>query len=85
MLDAECECFSGRMSRLVNSLSGFTDLVKVEIAENEQIGNVISIIEKRLVINGHYSVEEHKELVEKEMKDREYDDDTIAIWLEYIE
>ena len=43
MQDAECKCFTGRMSRLVNCLNGFDDRIKIQISDNEQIGNIIAI------------------------------------------
>jgi hypothetical protein len=43
MQDAECKCFTGRMSRLVNCLNGFDDQIKIQISDNEQIGNIIAI------------------------------------------
>ena len=42
----ECKCFTGRISRLVNCLNGFTDLVNINIEDNQQIGNIIVIIKK---------------------------------------
>ena len=40
------ERFTGIISRLINCLNGFTDLVKVNISSNQQIGNIIIIIRK---------------------------------------
>ena len=40
MKSAECKCFTGRITRLVNCLSGFDNDVVIKIADNEQIGNV---------------------------------------------
>jgi len=48
MQESECKCFTGRISRLVNCLSGYSDKVKIQISEGEEIGNIISVImEKR--------------------------------------
>ena len=44
MLDSECKCFTGRISRLVNCLSGYSDKVVIQISENEEINNIISVI-----------------------------------------
>ena len=37
MKDGLCKCYTGRMSRLVNSLNGFCTDVEVNISSNEQI------------------------------------------------
>ena len=41
--DSECKCYVGRISRLVNCLSGFDPLVNIQISDTEQIGNIISV------------------------------------------
>ena len=85
MLDAECMCFTGRVSRLVNCLSGFDVLVEVKISDNEQIGNVIAVIRERLKFEGKYTVELHKEISLVELKELGYTEDVVGVWLEYIE
>ena len=45
MNDADCKCFTGKMSRLINCLNGYDNRVSITMAENDQIGNII-IIEK---------------------------------------
>ena len=42
MEDSDCKCFTGRISRLVNSLSGYSTKVQIEISDEEQISNIIS-------------------------------------------
>jgi hypothetical protein len=51
--------------RIINCLSGFSDLVKFEIENESQIGNIIVLIKKQLANTNDYSVEKHKELVTK--------------------
>ncbi len=41
ILDSECKCFTGRLTRLVNCMSGFDDNIKMEINDNEQMSNSI--------------------------------------------
>ena len=72
MEDSDCKCFTGRITRLVNCLNGFTDLVKINISDNQQIGNIIVIIKEKLQLDNNYSVEKHKELVIKELTNRGY-------------
>ena len=40
--DSICKCFTGRISRLVNSLNGFSPKVKVEISKNTQISTILA-------------------------------------------
>jgi len=88
IMDAECKCFTGRMNRVVNCLNGFSPLVNINIKDGEQIGNIIILIKKKLEqssnIYGSYTIEKHKIEVEKELLERNYDIETIKIWLEYI-
>jgi Leucine-rich repeat (LRR) protein len=85
MIDSLCKCFTGRMSRLINSLNGFDKLVKVEISETEQIGTIVSLIRERLESLNKYTVVEHRKETEKEMKERGYTQDKIEEWVKYIE
>ena len=41
MKESECKCFTGRITRLINCLNGFSEKVNVNISENEQISNII--------------------------------------------
>jgi pimeloyl-CoA synthetase len=85
MLDSECKCFTGRITRLVNCLNGLSDLVKINISDNQQIGNIIIIIKEQLIDNYIYTIERHKELVKNELQERGYTDNIINEWLDYIE
>ena len=81
--DAECKCFTGKISRLVNCLAGYDELVVVEIADKEQIGTVIEIVRNRLGTN--YTVEEHRRLSILELVERGYSREVIDEWVDYIE
>ena len=83
--DSDCKCFTGRISRLVNCLNGFTDLVKINIDDSQQIGNIITIIKEQLEKNNNYSIEKHKELVKKELIERKFSSEVIEVWIEFIE
>ena len=83
MQDAECKCFTGRISRLVNCLAGYDDLVVVEIADSEQIGTIVELVRSRLEEN--YTVEEHRRLVSEELTERGYSREVIDEWVKYIE
>lgn len=83
MDDTECKCFTGRMSRLVNCLGGFDKCVEIKIADNEQIGTIIGLIERQL---GHnYNVEKHRELVRERLTELGYSDEIIDNWVKFIE
>ena len=82
MQESECKCFTGRISRLVNCLSGYSDKVKIQISEGEEIGNIISVImEKR----GIKTIETLKEEVRVALKERGYEETKINEWVEYVE
>jgi Leucine-rich repeat (LRR) protein len=80
MLDGLCMCFTGRISRLVNSLSGLSEKVSIKISENEEISNIIILANKK-----YKQIEEIKDYVKKEMKERLYTDSIIEEWLSYID
>jgi hypothetical protein len=82
MQDSECKCFTGRISRLVNCLSGYSNKVRIQISETEEIGNIISIV---MANRGMKTIEILKEEVHFALKERGYDHEKIAEWLEYIE
>jgi len=85
MDDADCMCFTGRITRLVNSLNGFFPDITIEINSTEQIGNIMEIIRKRLKAENRYSVEIFKDEVSKALTERQYELSVIEEWLEYIE
>ena len=83
MSDADCKCFTGKMSRLINCLNGYDYLVVITMAENDQISNII-IIEKDKLGEG-YDIEKHKSNVKIAMEERGYSKETIEEWIGYIE
>jgi hypothetical protein len=83
--DSLCKCYTERMSRIINCLNGFSNLVKVQISESEQIGQIISIVKDLLSSKEEYTVEKHKELARTELVNRGYSNDIIEIWIAYIE
>ena len=82
MQDSECKCFTGRISRLVNCLSGYSDKVKIQITENEKINNIISVIMNKRELK---TIEMLKKEVNLALTERGYADEKIAEWLEYVE
>ena len=81
MSDALCMCFTGRITRLVNTLSGFVPEVEIKISDNEQISNLVIITKDKIV---PYNSDKHKSLLSKEMKERGYSQDIINEWVSYL-
>jgi Leucine-rich repeat (LRR) protein len=84
MSDAQCKCFTGRISRLVNCLNGFDKNIIIHISNSEQIGNIIGLIQRQLEDNGTYTVQNHQDLVRKELQERGYDNTVISEWVNAI-
>jgi hypothetical protein len=84
MADAQCKCFTGRIGRLVNCLNGFDPNIIIQISNSEQIGNIIALIQRRIVKDGTYSIRNHQDLVRKELLERGYDDTVINDWVDAI-
>ena len=82
MQESECKCFTGRISRLVNCLSGYSNKVVIQISESEEISNIISIVMSK---RGMKESDEIKEEVRMALKERGYEDTKIKEWLEYVE
>ena len=81
MSDALCMCFTGRITRLVNSLSGFVPEVEIKISDNEQISNLVIVTKDKII---PYNSDKHKTLFQKEMEERSYSQDIINEWLSYL-
>jgi hypothetical protein len=76
MKESECKCFTGRMSRLVNVLSGHYDDINITISGSERISAIILT-----TLNGREMDDELREVCRKRLKDAEIDDDDIDKWL----
>jgi len=67
MSDAHCMCFTGRISRLVNTLNGFYDDIVIRISDSEQIANIIQQTRVKLERCDEYSVDSHRLIVREMM------------------
>jgi len=85
MDDADCKCFTGKMSRLINCLNGYDSRVAITMADNDQIGNIIIIVKEKLETEGRYTTESHKDNVRIAMEERGYALEVIEEWIGYIE
>lgn len=79
------KCFTGRISKLLNVLTGNDERVIIHIADNEQIGNIVINERNKLLKNNQYTVEKHKEVVEQQLMERDYDEETIKEYVDCIE
>jgi Leucine-rich repeat (LRR) protein len=81
MKDSMNLCFTGRMSRLINVINGYNDNITIYISDNEQIGNIISIIYTKMTREGWYNEPAFKLAVINELKSRGYPNNVIDEWL----
>ena len=75
MLDSECKCFTGRLTRLVNCMNGFDDNIKIEIDNNEQMSNI-----SKILYDKYSDIEDYKRELRKEFEERGYSEEDIQIW-----
>jgi hypothetical protein len=80
MSDSMCKCFTGRISRLVNSLNGFDDRITIKISDSQEILNVIINVR-----NKYTDIAQQKTEIIKELTDRGYDMTTINEYIIYLE
>jgi hypothetical protein len=76
MLDSECKCFTGRLTRLVNCLNGFDDNIKLEISDNEQMSNISKLLYQR-----YDNIEDYQRELRKEFEERGYSEEDIQKWI----
>ena len=81
MSESICKCFTGRLSRLINTLNGFDDRVCIMISNNDAIGNIIVMT---IAKNKDKNIIEQKEICKLELLSRGYTMDIIDEWIEYI-
>ena len=86
MTDSICKCFTGRVSRLINCLNGFDDLVEIKIHSSEQIANIIQIVKEELMSKkDEYTIELHRQIVSERLTEMGYEKEVIELWIEHIE
>ncbi len=98
MNDSVCKCFTGRISRLINCLSGFDERVSIKMSDNDQIGNIITLIRKKMEdeleknetetrteTESEIDIHKFKELVKKELMERGFSSDVVKEWVDNIE
>ena len=85
MSDSVCKCFTGRISRLINSLNGFDPLVENKISDNEQIAQIIKIVESELISAKIYTIKLHRQMTTDRLSNLGYAPDVIDLWIQNIE
>ena len=85
MDDADCKCFTGQLSRLINCLNGYDSRVSITMADNDQISNIIIIEKEKLETEDLYTTESHRDNVRIAMEERGYALEVIEEWSSYIE
>jgi len=76
--DGLCMCFTGRLTRLLNTLSGFYDDIELQISDSEQITNII------MALKNKFPDEQLIDAIRKELFDRQYNEFIINEWIDYI-
>jgi len=77
ILDSECKCFTGRLTRLVNCLSGFDNNISITISNNEQMSNISRILYEKHGDN----IENYQRELRKEFEERGYSEEDINMWI----
>ena len=75
MLDSECKCFTGRLTRLVNCLNVFDENIKMEISGAEQMSAI-----SKLLYEKYPEEEDYKRELRKEFLERGYTEEDIIKW-----
>ena len=83
--DSICKCFTGRISRLVNSLNGFSPKVKVEISKNTQISTILAQASERISkIETEEEINKIKEETIKNLREHDFTEEEIEDWMSYL-
>lgn len=83
IISSKSLCFTGCVSRIVNSLSGFDDDVVVNISDREQMNSVI--VNEKNKLGDDYTVIEHKQNSIKVLTELGYDLNKIKEFTDFIE
>ena len=76
--DGLCMCFTGRLTRLLNTLVSFYNDIELQISDSEQITNII------MVLKNNFLEDQLMLVVKKELLERQYSESIINEWFDYI-
>ena len=75
-------CFTGKITHLINSLNGYSPMIKIEIPESVSINNMIILYKNSKKWD---SLETLKEAILKEAKERKFTLSLVTDYLNYLE
>jgi hypothetical protein len=78
IIDSECMCFTGRLTRLLNVLVSYYEDISIQISDSEQITNII------MTLKNKYNGEELINKAREELTNYNYSNEIINEWLSYI-
>jgi Leucine-rich repeat (LRR) protein len=76
MSDSICKCFTGRLTRLVNVLVGYSDDIEINISDSERISVIILS-----VLSGEEMTDELKDICRIKLKEVDVEESEIEKWL----
>lgn len=79
--ESEGMCFTGQLTRLVNSLVGFYSDIQINISSNDQINAKINSI---LNIYGYLTIDEQKDKIRNSLKEIDIPENVIEEWITNI-
>jgi hypothetical protein len=78
-------CFIGRITRLINSLNGYSNLIKIELNSADSVAMLVWQIKKELELVQEYNIEKHRNILINRMTEMGYDKKTIDEWSNNVE
>jgi hypothetical protein len=80
--NAEDNCLTGKIVRLINSLNGLHPAVQIRFSNHTEIGNIVNFLREK---SGHLSPEDLKILITRELRERGYEEDQISVWTDFLD
>jgi hypothetical protein len=84
IFDGVTVCFTGKITRLVNSLTGFIDNIGIGYSENEQINNAVIATLRKCERENIEDVEEIKREIKNVLNGLNVAEDRQQIWLDAV-
>jgi Leucine-rich repeat (LRR) protein len=81
--DSVGKCFTGKITRLVNALNGFSSLVHIGMSDVDFIISVIKNAKQEL--GQEYTIQKHIEIVRGRLQAEKFSEQVIQDWLDHIE
>jgi hypothetical protein len=81
VIESKDMCFTGKLTRLVNTLVGFYTDIELNISTNDQINARINLVIEKY---GDLSIEEQKEKIREALREIDVEDTIIEEWINNI-